>query len=274
MNAKRTQLAIVIVLVLLAGVLTACGGQAADAASTAGQAAAAEGTPQPYSSTVLVATYQDALPANMQLALGTLKLEGTADAVTPDQAAALKPLWQALQSGAARTDPEVNAVLKQIEGKMKAEQLAAIAAMQLTMQDVTDYAQANGLTMAPPAGAEGMPPGGSGRQPPAWAEGMSPGSSGGQGSLTEEQRAAMRATADAGGGPAGGFGQGGPAMGNLTDEQRQAFQATAEAGGQPAGGRPAGGRPFGGPRNGEGGSGFLNVLAKPLVDLLTQRAAQ
>jgi hypothetical protein len=248
MNAKRTQMAIVIVLVLLAGVLTACGGQAADAASTAGQAAAAEGTPQPYSSSVLATTYQDALPANMQLALGTLKLEGTADAVTPDQAAALRPLWQALQSGAARTDPEANAVLKQIEGKMKAEQLAAIAAMQLTMQDVTDYAQANGLTMAPPAGAEGMPPGVSGRQ----------------GGVTEEQRAAMRATADAGGRPAGGLGQGGPAMGNMTDEQRQAFRATADAGG----------RPFGGPRNGNGGSGLLTVLAQPLVDLLTQRAAQ
>jgi hypothetical protein len=202
-----------------------------------------------------VTTYQDALPADMQLALGTLELEGTPNAVTPAQAKTLLPLWQALRSNALQTDAETGAVLKQIESAMGAEQLSAIVAMQLTMQHVDDYAQANGLTLGAPPGAQGTPPAGA-NQP-----GQGPGM---PGNMTDAERQAFRATAEAGGFGEGQGGQGFGNPGSMTDAQRQAFRATAEAGGMPAGG----------PRGGGGGSGFLNVLAKPLVDLLTQRAAQ
>jgi hypothetical protein len=164
----------------------------------------------------------------------------------------LLPLWQAIQNGVLQNDAETNAVLKQIEGTMTAEQLAAIAAMQLTAEDVTAYAQENGLAMGSPPGVGAM------ATPPA---GGAQGGPGGFGNLTEEERAAMRATAEAGG--FGGSSQGGSGFGNMTAEQRAAMRATAEAGGVT----------FGSSRGG-GGRGFLTMLAKPLVDLLTQRAAE
>ena len=43
-----------------------------------------------------------------QLALGTLQLEGTANAVTAEQAAALSPLWEMLQSGELQGGTEQN----------------------------------------------------------------------------------------------------------------------------------------------------------------------
>ncbi len=237
---------IVAVLMLLAGALTGCSGKEALSGLTSGQTGGTTATPQSYTSAVLVTTYPNALPVSNQLALGTLKLEGTANAVTPDQARALLPLWQAIQSGAAQTDAEVNAVLRQIEKAMKADQLKAIAAMQLTMQDVTDYAQASGLRMGPPPGAQATGQPGGNQGPQGWSN------------LTDAQRQAFRATAEA-----GGFG-GGQGPGNLSEEQRASLRATAEAGGMP----------FGGSRPGGGSSATLTVLVRPLVDLLTQRATQ
>jgi hypothetical protein len=235
---------LILTLGLVAATLAGCGGSVSSAAAQESVPAAA-GTPEPYTSAVLVTTYPNALPASSQLALGTLRLEGTQNAVTPDQAKTLLPLWEAIQGGALKTDAETNAVLRQIEGAMTPEQLAAIAAMQLTFQDVTAYAQANGLSL--------------GFSPEAMATRQAGGGQGGQGSggVTDAQRQAYRATAQAGGSTGG---QGGQGFGNLTDAQRASMRATAQAGG------------FGGPRGG-GGGGFLTVLAKPVVDLLNQRAA-
>ncbi len=247
---KRHKIAVV--LILLAGALAGCSVQEVRSVFTAGQAGEATATPQTYTSAVLVTTYPNALPASTQLALGILKLEGTPNAVTPEQARALLPLWQAIQNGAARTDAEVSAVLKQIEKAMKADQLQAIAAMQLTVQDVTDYARVSGLVMGPPSGAMGTDQAGGS---PQGGQG-----SGAPGNMTDAQRQAFRATAEAGGFSGG---QGGPGLGNLTEEQRASLRATAEAGGMPVGGF----------RQGGGSSEPFTFLVKPLVDLLTQRAA-
>ena len=51
-----------------------------------------------------------------RLALGTLKLEDTGNAVSAGQAAELLPLWKMLQSGTLQGDAESNAIVKQIEG--------------------------------------------------------------------------------------------------------------------------------------------------------------
>ena len=51
-----------------------------------------------YASPSLDTTYADALPVRLQLTLGTLLLEGTPEAITPEQAQTLLPLWQALQA--------------------------------------------------------------------------------------------------------------------------------------------------------------------------------
>ena len=255
MNAWR----LMIVLILVAGVLAGCGGSdsspAGESSTTGADATAAgpEATTQAlaegagsetYVSAALDDSYEGALPASSQLALGTLELEDTSDAVTPDQAASLLPLWQALQSGTLQSEAETNAVLKQIEKAMTSEQLADIAAMQLTFEDMGAWMQAQGVNFGPPQGAAG---------------GQNP--AGAPGNLSDDERAAMRATAQAGGGPPGGgpFG----AAGNLSDDERAAMRSTAEAGGMTFGNR------------GDGASlGQLGLMAQQVVDLLNQVAAQ
>lgn len=158
----------------LALTLAACGGAATPAPASA---------PDTYVSPNLDTTYEGALAARNQLLLGTLELDGAPNAVTPEQAAALLPLWQALksttQSGAA-AQAEVSALLTQIESAMTAEQLAAIRAMQLTQTDLQDWAAANGVTLG---GGNGQPGSGLGLSPEARAtrqaeEGRTPGNSG------------------------------------------------------------------------------------------------
>lgn len=208
--------------------------------SNSTEATPAQSSGAAYTSQVLVTSYPGALDVSSQLALGTMKLEGTANAVTPEQAAALLPLWQALQGGVT-AQIEVNAVLAQIERTMRPEQLEAIAAMQLTTDDLAAWAEENGVSM-PFAGG---PPGGQGMPGGDWE--------------------AVRATVEAGGGPPAGFGTppaGFPGGQGMSDEQRAAIRATIEAGG----GMPAGGRPSG------AGRGAVNVLIGPLIELLTDRA--
>jgi len=199
-----------------------------------------------YVSAVLGTSYEGALPASSQLSLGTLRLEGTEHAVAPEQARTLLPLWQAIQGGGLQSSTEINAVLKQIEGKMTAEQLAAIAAMQLTAEDMGVWGQERGM------GPELSPEAQATRQ----AQGGDQGGFGPPGNLSEEEREAIRATMEAGGMPFGGE------RGNLSEEEREAMRATAEASGMPAGNRGF-----------RGSAGQFNFLVEPLIELLTQRAA-
>jgi len=103
-----------------------------------------------------------------RLVLGTLKLEGREHAVTAEQAATLLPLWQLIQSDALQSAAETDAVVKQIEGQMTGEQLAAIEAMELTLEDM----QAQGIELPAPGEGEGAP--------------------GGFQDMSEEERAQMR----------------------------------------------------------------------------------
>jgi hypothetical protein len=87
-------------------------------------------------------SYANALPVETQLVFGTLKLEGTPQAVDPTMATQLLPLYTLLQqlttSGSA-AQAEIDAVLDQIQGTMTADQIHAIAAMKLTQTDLTNY---------------------------------------------------------------------------------------------------------------------------------------
>lgn len=103
--------------------------------------AADAGLGDTYTSEALDASYPSALNASSQLMLGTIKLEGTEHAVTPGQAKVLLPLWQAFQGGALQASAERNAVLARIEAQMTPAQLEAIAAMQLTPDDLRAWAQ-------------------------------------------------------------------------------------------------------------------------------------
>jgi hypothetical protein len=232
---------ITLILILLAGILTGCGGDASTSSEEGVSVASAESSDsENYSSSALDASYEGALPVSSQLALGIFRLERTDNAVTPEQAGKLLLLWQAIQGGSLQSDAETSAVLKQIEGAMTPEQLSAISAMQLTFEDMGTWMQEQGLNFGPPPNATGVP-GGAGP--------------GGFANMSEEERQAMRATAEAGG--MGGFG-------NMSEEERAARRATAEASGMtfPGAGRAGAGR------------GQLSLVAGPLIELLAARVAE
>jgi hypothetical protein len=246
-----------LVLVLVASVLVGCGG------GEATPAPADEEVSDAYISEALDTSYEDALSASSQLVLGTLRLEGAESAVTPEQAAAMLPLWQALRGGVT-AQAEVNAVLRQVEGTMTQEQLATIAEMQLTQEDLRAWMEEQGVGMGggfPGAGGDMSEEERQALRATAEAGGGMPG--GGRfGDLSEEERANMRATMEAGGMPEGG--PGGGRFGDLSEEERASMRATMEASGGGMPSRPAGG----------GGGRQFGSLMTPLIELLTERAAE
>jgi hypothetical protein len=149
----------------------------------------------------LDADYDEALPVPSQLAIGTLMLEDTNDAVTVEQASELLPSWkmlQALQSSGTAAQMELDAVINQIQGVMTDGQLLAIKAMELTPTSMMELAQERGLGVG--RGTGGGAGGMGGFRPPA---GVNPG-----------------------GGPGGGMGPGGAFGGqNLDPEEMQAEMA-------------------------------------------------
>lgn len=134
------------ILFLFSIVLAAC------ASTSNASPADAQSNPQPDDASLPLAT---------RLAIGTLKLEDTDQAVTAEQAASLLTLWQAYQAlsnSDTAAAAELDAVIKQIQAAMTPEQIAAIEAMQLTRQSVAEVMQSLGIDLgARPAGASGTP---------------------------------------------------------------------------------------------------------------------
>lgn len=235
----RLRIAVILVvggMLVLAVAAWACGGAATPTAASLAEA---------YVSSNLPADYAQALPAATQLILGTFRLEGTANAVTAEQARVLLPLWKSLQSGALQGTSEVNAVLGQIERTMTPAQLQAIAAMHLTQENLAAWLQEHG--MAPGLGRPEGTPGAWPRGTPGIRPVQTPGA-GGPGGLDPAARQTMRA----------GFE-------SMSEEERARWMATAQAGGMPGGGL---GRAW----SGGGVGGQFRFLLPPLIELLTQRA--
>ncbi len=224
-----------VAVVLVVGALAGCGSGAATPAANSAEA---------YASTDLGTAYQGALPASTQLVLGTLKLEGTADAVTVDQAKAMLPLWQAIMGGGLKSQEEIDAVLKQIEGTMTADQLAAIAAMKLTDQDMAIWMQQQGMNFQPPDGT----PGPEGTYGPRWSG--TPGA--GNGPRWS-------------GTPGAGFGPGFAETPGPQQTERAIRRETMQAGGGFASGAGFAGR------QGES-MGQAGFLLRPLLQVLSERA--
>jgi len=194
-------------------------------------------------------SYTGALTVESQLVVGTLKLEGTPQAVDSATAAKLVPLYTLLEqmtTSGTSAQAEIDAVLEQIQGTMTSDQIHAIAAMKLTQKDMTDFfGSAGGFsrngTRTPGAGFNGGGgfPGGGGD-----AGGPPAGFTGGGG--------------DAGGPPAGftgGGGGGGGAAGGSGLNQNQI--ATLRAG------------TTGTPR--AGGTGTPAFLINQLIQLLQEK---
>jgi len=206
---------------ILTLVLTACSSKVASSGQTAGSSALAQGG-------------SNTLPGVTLLTVGTFKLEDTANAVTARQATELLPLWKAYRSlsgDSASATAELEALVKQIEQTMTAEQLRAITDMNLTSQDLMTTMQGLGLSMpeqmsapsgsgqagegqqspigdvgAMPAGGGGAPPAGGGGAPPAGGGGPSGGGMPGGGNTAlnpalRQTRQAQRNSAGGGSSP-------------------------------------------------------------------------
>ena len=228
-----------LILTLLAAgaVLAACG-----QAQPAPEQAADETSGTPAGAAVNVPQGDLSRPA--QLALGTIKLEGTALAVTREQSPQLAFLWQAYGS-MSRSDTaapqELEALVTQIEGAMTFGQLQAIGDMALTREAMLGWVEESGLAPQAATRAEGE---GSSFAPPPGMEGGAPRQGGGEG-----------------GGPPGGMGMG-PAGGDVggmmggSDALSPEMQATLQVQ------RPAAGA----------GDRIVLMLLEPLIDLLNTRA--
>jgi hypothetical protein len=187
-----------VILMISALALAACSGAAQ--ASTTGQT----------SSATTSANTTNGLPLNLELAVGTFKLEGTPNQVDTKTAADLLPLWKAvrsLSSSSTTAAEELNAVYTQIQDTLTPARMTAISAMNLTRADLTSLAQEKGIAMGGPANmtaeqkATAQAALDSGQmQPPA---GDRPGMDGGG------PPAGGRPGMDGGGPPAGGGGPGG-----------------------------------------------------------------
>ncbi len=87
-----------------------------------------------------------------KLAYGTLKLEGTSNAVTAQEAKTLLPLWQKvkdLESNGTPTPQDVQTVYQQIEKAMTQDQITAIQGMTMNPQDFQSLMASLGITVTP-----------------------------------------------------------------------------------------------------------------------------
>ncbi|HEY5119287.1 MAG TPA: hypothetical protein VII90_07510 [Anaerolineales bacterium] len=199
-------------------------------------------------------SYPNALPVETQLVLGTLKLEGTPQAVDSATAAKLVPLYTLLQqmtTSGTSAQAEIDAVLDQIQGTMATDQIHAIAAMKLTQTDMTTFFGSSGQfartgTGTPGAGfgggagfngGGGFPGGGGGGDAGGPPAGFTGGGGGG---------------GDAGGPPAGFTGGGGGSSLN----QNQIATLRAERTGTPR----------------FGGTGTPAFLINQLIQVLQKKA--
>lgn len=120
--------------ILLVLILAACGSEETKTVPNAGEDTTRQGNFEP--------------PVEMQLMMGIVKLEDTENAIDLEQAADLLPLWKALRSLAdseTTAQVEIDAVITQIEDTMTTEQMEAIEAMDLTMQDFGSVAEILGI---------------------------------------------------------------------------------------------------------------------------------
>ena len=147
-----------------------------------------------------------------KLAIGTLKLEGTENAITPEQASDLLPLWQvylSLVDSDTAAQAEIDGLVDQISTTLTDSQHQAIDDMQLSQPDMMSVMQEMGISMGnrPQSASDseqsgnsgGFPGGGDGFAPPDGG-GMPSGdmpSGGNMPTLSEDQIATAQASGGA-----------------------------------------------------------------------------
>ena len=118
---------------------------------------------------ILTTNYENAASVELQLILGILKLEGSPESVTPEQAASLLPLFQSYSNLRQNMMPSIQAletsqpqtinieaqtqtteILQQIQSILTTEQIQAISNMQITLESSQILMQELGLDMTTP----------------------------------------------------------------------------------------------------------------------------
>ena len=157
---------------------------ALSACASGNETGPAEGT-----ASTLNEEYPNAISVSSQIAIGTLTLEGTPQAVTKEQAQDLLPLWQmlqALQQSGTAAQAEIYAVVSQIQAAMTPDQLATIKDMRLTSESMQDILQEQRASRQESGGSTGAGTG------PGGGTGVGRGSgSGDLTSLSPDERATM-----------------------------------------------------------------------------------
>jgi hypothetical protein len=93
-----------------------------------------------------------------ELAVGTLKLDGTADVITTEQAAELLPLWEVyseIGSSDTAAPEEIEGLTGQIREAMTEAQLESIGAMKLSQEDVMGLMRQQGPAVSSGGGSGG-----------------------------------------------------------------------------------------------------------------------
>ena len=127
----KKKLILGIAIIALLALAAACSSTGAGSSSAATQTAAASSPAGGVGANA---------PLSSRLAIGTLQLEGTDQAVTKDEAKTLLPLWKAIKSMSSSdtaTAEEIQAVYDQIEEAMTADQVTAIKNMEMTQEQMT-----------------------------------------------------------------------------------------------------------------------------------------
>lgn len=146
---------------------------------------------------------EDALSKNMQLAVGSLLLEDTYLAVDAEMASDLIPYWKlfiSLSESDTTAPEELEALVKEIQEIMTADQINYIVGLQLTQEDMTTLVEEMGIVdqMRP----EGMEEGAGAGQGLGGGEGLPEGGvpGGGDTTMDPELIATMQAEKEAAGG--------------------------------------------------------------------------
>lgn len=147
MKNKLALLGKIILLTMgLSLLLTAC----ASAASAIQPAATGEAAQVP-AGTPVPGQGERTQPAAMKLALGIVSLDDTQTPITTEQAQELLPLWKAVRSlskSETSSSQEVDALIKQMQGVLTAEQTQAIDEMQLSFEEMAAVYEKLGIEMA------------------------------------------------------------------------------------------------------------------------------
>ena len=209
MKQKRTRYCYAGLILALVAMLVGC-----KSSSQSAPAAVTKSPGETYTSKALSASYTGAVNASSQLMLGMLRLEGSDNAITSEQAKTMLSMMRSLQGEALKADAELNAVLAAIEAQLTPAQLTAIANMHLTQDDLQAWTRDNsqgggagpGQGGARPQGTPGAPPAGGGA-PPASGGGARPAQ------MPTRQAQAGGAAPQGGGRPGANAGGGGPGFG-------------------------------------------------------------